>query len=199
MSDAAYSTLGSSAAELDALIENGLPAVTGPDEQKMRAQSHGLAMAVAYSWLTRDDAAREVFLDQIIGMSAEGVGVTLAIELFTTVRLFGVAPGTVQAPIEIGPRWSPSASLLGGEFRCSLVMEAVTDLWTGIAAGDFGRSTRARVALAEMSLDEVRNVLRIMSYDTSQAMEQFAIWRGAGADVLDDYRRKNPPPNPLRP
>lgn len=199
MSDPAHSTLSSPAAELDALIRHGFPPVAGPSEEQMRARAHDLAMGVAYTWLTRDQAARDEFIDEIVNMSVEGTGITLAIDLLTDIRLFGVAPGTVQTPVEVPPRGELSASEFGDERHYRLAVDVVTDLWTGIATGNVGRSARARINLAEMSLDDVRDVLRVMTYDTSQAMEQFAIWRSAGADLLDTYRRDNPPPNPLLP
>jgi hypothetical protein len=161
----------------------------------MRDRVTKLAMAVAYTWLNQQPAARDHFLGQIVRLGAQGTGVELAIDLFTDVRLLGVARGRVREGTHVAPRGEVPPMALETN-RYDLLADAVTALWSAAAAGDAQAGTRARAAVWATSEAEVRDILRIMSFDTALTMEHFASLQGAGADLLDDYLRDNPPPQP---
>lgn len=200
MSDPAHSTLSNSEAELTDLVTNGFPPVKGPSDEQLREDAQALAMAVAYTWLNHDDDAQDAFLDQIIALNTDGAGIMFAIDLFTTIRLLGAQPGTLRhgPDVEITTHWRPDLDNAPA-VHYQEVLDLITDLWTGIAVGDMARTGRAKAALYEIPLHQVRDVLRIMAFDTSILMEQFATWQGSGSETWEAYRHANPPANPAHP
>lgn len=220
MSDSSNSTLSSSFHEdLNQLLVNGFPALDGPSDENLRRQGEDLAMAVAYTWVHHDRAAQDVFLNRLLEPNTSGLGLMIAIEVYTEARLFGIQPGALRPNQQVTTRWTPdtdspqhggAASSDGGDSgsgdgclvlpdRTKENLAVITNLWTGIATGNHPQWMRAKAELYEMPTEQVREVLRIMAYDTSCGMNQFAIWQAGGADALDDYRSKVPLENTLRP
>lgn len=214
MLDSPNSTLSSASDEAAKLMKELLTADV-PSEDELRRQGEDLAMAVAYTWNHHDRAAQEIFLDRLLALNPGGIGLMIAVDVYSQARLFGIQPGSVRADVEITTRWTPPvqpAAAEGGEATnesqewVNENLAVITDLWTGIATGNTGRWLRAKAALYELPLPQVREVLRIMAYDASVGMEQFASWQAGGADALDDYRREvplertfHPPPTGTQP
>lgn len=204
MSDSPNSTLSSPQSELERLLLTGFPPIDGPSDEDKRLQAANVAMAIAYTWIHHDKAAQEVFLDALLELNSTGLALMVAIEVYTDARLFGIQPGTLRADQEVTTRWTPSknaAQLAAADNGSSPAMRrdwsqenvaVITDLWTGIATGNYAQMMRAKAELYEMPLAQVREVLRIMAYDASVGMDQFAGWQAAGADTLEDYRREVP-------
>lgn len=183
---------------LDRVVAEGFPQVHGTsakDEARLRERATELAMAVAYTWLNRDLDAQEAFLAEIVALNADGAGVVFAVDALTAVRLFGTRPGTARPDTQVTTAWNPPPSLDPEDLRryCDCV-EVVNDLWSGTACFNLERVAAARCRLMKMPVGQVRDVLWIMAYDAACALDAFASFQAAGADLHEDYRREHPYP-----
>lgn len=203
MSDVGHSTLSSATAssaqeELAKLIEHGFPPIPGSSgsETELREKADTYALAVAYAWLTPDAVVQEVFLDELLDMRPDSIGIMFALERFTLMRLYGMWPGTLRAGTIVTTQWRPSVKNAAKKTIAlaapEMCIAMITALWTAVATGNLEHVARLRAEIHEWPRHQVRDLLRVMSYDTSLAIEEFAMWRSVGADAIEDYRREFP-------
>ena len=214
MSDNNDSTLSSSPGSVEEAVEHFLAdtegAVDVTPEAELRHQAHALTLGVAYAWAARDERAQEALLDELVAMP-HGLGVTFAVELLTSIRLYGLRPGSLRPSTDVGTRWLPTERPgarpeAGSDHAYSDVgecwdaltpeqreqVEIITDLWSGLGSWDVERLTLARARMARLQRPQLREVLRIMAFDAYQVMEDVAEWQGVGAETVEDFRLKHP-------
>lgn len=211
MSDNVDSTLSSIIGDAKAAVEQFLfdaaDIAEVPPEAELRHQTHALALGVAYAWATRDKQAQDAFLDELVEMP-HGLGMTLAVEVLTEIRLYGLRPGSLRPGTEVDTQWTPADDPAvrpdnrtdpgNPDWRDTATpsqreqVEIVTDLWSGLGTWDAERVTLARVRLARLPRTQLREVLRIMAFDAYKIMDQFASWQGLGSETVEDFRTKHP-------
>lgn len=225
MLDTADSTLSSAPEEPGSPLLAGFQSADEAEDERFRYEVEDMAMAVAYTWLTRDRGAQDEFLDRILGQNPNDLAIMIAVDTYTRVRLYGIKPGTLRPDVEVTTEWTPGTTLdnvpqpgdspgvaspaeqdTSGDEGVADQRDwsdenvaIITDLWTGYATGEHGRMTRAKVEVFEIPVVQVRELLRVMAYDASIAIEQFTVWREGGADVVENYRREVPPDNAVTP
>lgn len=167
-------------------------------EEDLKQQAGDLAMAVAYTWLTRDSTAQEAFLSEIVNLNPDGLGVVFALDSLTHARLISIKPGMLKPDVDVAPLWAPDPQAASAEdlrYYTDCV-QVLTALWSGMASWDHERSAAARSRLAEMSDAQLKTVLLIAAYDVAKLMDTVADWQGAGSFLLEQYREQHPPPSP---
>jgi hypothetical protein len=159
-----------------------------------------LALAATYTWLNNDTRAQNALINELIDMDEHGAGVNFAIDLLTSIRIFGVHQGMLRPEVDIAPRWAAPENATAEEMvaHCECI-QLITDLWSGLASWDHERAVAAKSKIWKVSLEQVREILRIMAFDAALATETFSIWRAIGSETWEGYRRDNPLPGAPEP